>query len=69
MEQRKPIYEFGEWIVKEQGELVAKTKIKGKEMGISDEEIRKTLLIAFQTLGEQAALSIKSLNQRIARRK
>jgi hypothetical protein len=66
--ERKPIYEFGEWIVKRQGELAGKARVEGERLGLTPTEIRKTLLIAFQTLGETAGISIRQLNQRIARR-
>ena len=69
MIERKTIYAFGDWIIAELGDCYTRGKIKGKEMGLSEEEIRKVYLTAFELLGEKSALSLRTLNQTVARKK
>jgi len=63
--ERKPMFEFAEWVVEQQGKLVKEARQKGKELGLSELDVRVTLLTAFQTLGETSGLTLRGLSQRI----
>lgn len=65
--ERKEIYRFSEWFVGKVGELVGEARREGRSRGLVDEEVRRAMLIAFQTLGEQARLSFAALNRKLGK--
>ena len=65
--ERKPLYQFSNRFVNSLGDLVREAYVEAQEMGVSKQEARRVIKLAFEILGKKHQIKISGLNSQLGK--